>query len=297
MGGSPVGYRCVVNGRAGGVEDDAVGQITAGLAASGAETSVAETRSEEELGDVVRSLPEGWALVACGGDGSQHALLQALWDAGRAEVPVGLVPLGTGNDLARGLGLAIDDPAAAAERIVRGTPRALDLLVDDDGAVCVNALHVGVGAQAAARASELKERLDRLAYPVAALLAGVEVSAVGTTVDVDGRRVREESLLMVAVCNGPSLGGGTRMAPDADPGDGTLDVVVVSAVEATARIGFGRALQAGRHLDREDVHHHRGREVTIHMPQARHDVDGEVEEGREGARRWRVHPAAWRLLC
>jgi diacylglycerol kinase family enzyme len=290
------GFSLVVNGRAGSVDEDAVAAVRERLAAHGAAVDVVATEQADDVGAVVRDLPRGWALVACGGDGSLHVVVQQLYAHGRGDVPLGLVPLGTGNDLARGLGLPLDDPAAAAARIADGSPTPLDLLVDDEGRVCANALHVGLGAEVSAQASGMKEQLSSLAYPVAALLAGLGEPARETVVEVDGERVADGPVLMVGVGNGPSIGGGTRLIPDADPADALLDVVVVGAIDGADRLGFGLDLQRGRHLERADVERRRGRQVTIHMPGGRHAVDGEVEDAVDGTRRWRVAPAAWQLL-
>jgi hypothetical protein len=88
-------------------------------------------------------------------------LLKHLWRRGEAATtPVGLVPLGTGNDFARGVGIPLDHIEAA--RLVRtGRPRPVDLIVDDSGGVVVNAVHVGAGADAAVKARPLKRRLRR----------------------------------------------------------------------------------------------------------------------------------------
>lgn len=292
----PCGYRCVVNARAGGVDGDVLSAVTGPLEGTGAPTDAVATSGPGEVRRVVEELPEGWALVVCGGDGSLHVALQALWDTGRRSVPVGVVPLGTGNDLARGVDLPLDDPAAA-QRIARGRPRALDLLVDDDGRVCSNAAHTGVGAEAAARAADLKELLAEVAYPVAALLTGLDASGTPATVEVDDAVVSTDEALMVAVCNAPRLGGGTRLAPDAGPGDALLDVVVVAATGPLARASLALDLQRGEHLGRDDVRCHRGRTVSVGMPGARHDVDGEVTEPGATSRRWRVEPAAWYLVA
>jgi diacylglycerol kinase family enzyme len=290
-----VGYRLLVNGLAGDVDDDAVEAAREVLASE--RVAVSATSSVEELDEVLADLPERWAAVVCGGDGSVHLAVQRLRHLGRPEVPVGLVALGTGNDLARGLGLPLEDPAAAARRIRDGRPRALDLLVDDHGTVCVNALHVGLGATAADRAAALKPALARLAYPVAALLSGLADENVPARVVVDGQPWSDDETLLVALCNGPSFGGGTRMAPSADPGDGWVDVVVVTAVRRADRASFGLALQRGDHLDRADVRHGRGREVTIRMAGASYAVDGEIEPAWETPRTWRLAPGAWTLLA
>ncbi len=101
---------------------------------------------------------------------------------------------------------------------------------------------------------------------------------------------------MVGVGNGKTIGGGTPLCPHAAPDDGLLDVVVVNATGAAARVAFAAALRTGRHLERGDVHHARGREVRISGDSVAHNVDGEVsDEVRE--RSYRLVPSAWSLLA
>ena len=167
--------------------------------------------------------------------------------------PLGLVPLGTGNDLARTLGIPLD-PAAAARALLAGRPRLLDLVVDDEGGVVVNVVHLGVGAEAAAKASALKDRLGP---------GGVRRRQRGGRCRRDRlaprgrgrRRPRcdvDREVLMVAVANGRTIGGGAELAPDASPDDGLVDVVVATSTGPLARLGFAagaagrRARRAGR---------------------------------------------------
>ena len=92
----------------------------------------------------------------------------ALADAG----PIALIPLGTGNDLARSAGIPLD-PAEAALVAVDGAARPRELLLDDEGGIVVNAVHVGIGAQASRSAQKWKPRLGVAAYPVGSIIAGV----------------------------------------------------------------------------------------------------------------------------
>jgi diacylglycerol kinase (ATP) len=185
-------------------------------------------------------------LVVCGGDGSLHNTLRALWRRGEAgRCPVGLIPLGTGNDFARGVGIPLD-PAEAAKLIVSGTPRTVDLATDDSGDVVVNAMHVGAGADAAVRARPLKPYLRIAAFPIGAVLAGIRAPGLRLRVEVDGRAVvsGRRRVLMAGFGNAPSIAGGTaELAPGASVTDGVLDVVVSTAVSPLARA----RLRAGAH--------------------------------------------------
>lgn len=283
-----------------------VTSVAAGSTEEAVEAAVAELRPAgpveshlctdvEELDQRIDAL-DGRTLVVAGGDGSLHlavSRLAARGQDGLAATPVGLIPLGTGNDFARGLELPLD-PVEAARRCAGGTPRPLDLLTLDDGEVCVNASHAGLGAVAAERADDLKSTLGPLAYPVGALLSAVRTEGWALTVTLDGDVVSDETTLMVGVANGPSIGGGTLLAPGALLDDGLLDVVVVTAVEPTARVAFGTAFKSGRHLERDDVLHARGRQVRVQGDLVAHDVDGELLEERRDAT-YTIQPGAWRF--
>jgi YegS/Rv2252/BmrU family lipid kinase len=288
-------YLLLANAAAGSADEAAVAVARAALRGRGADAEVVTCSRPAEVDAALDRLGER-TLVVCGGDGSIHLAVTRLRARGQLDTTVGLLPLGTGNDLARGLGLPLEDPEAAIERLLVGGPRPLDLFVDDTGRVCVNALHAGIGATAAARAEALKSTLAEVAYPVGALLAGVSEQGTPARVVVDGRVLVDDEVLLVAVCNGPSFGGGARAAPDADPTDGRLDVVAVTATGPIARAAFGLALQRGEHLERDDVHVARGREVVLESEGLRYNVDGEVGESPEPTRTWRVQPGAWRLI-
>ncbi len=258
------------------------------------ETELALTEHPDEIDDVLDRLDDR-LLVVAGGDGSLHAALGRLHAREElAAATVGLVPLGTGNDFARGLRLPLD-PAEAAELCLRGRPAPMDLLVDDADGIVVNAVHAGLGAEAAERSEDLKPTLGQAAYPLGALLAGVLDQTAELEVSVDGERVHAGPALMVGVLNGPYIGGGTALCSTARPDDGALDVLVVSATERAARVAFGAALRQGTHTDREDVAVHRGEMVTISGEPVRFDADGELSD-RIASRSYTVHPDAWRLV-
>lgn len=239
-------------------------------------------------------------VVVMGGDGSVHALAQLLHDAGRLTdaAPVGIVPLGTGNDLARGLGLPLD-PAAAGTLAVTGPARRSAVLLDEDDQVVVNAVHASAGAEATAR-TRSKSLLGRYAYHVGAVVTGLRARGWHLRVSVDGRPLHdgEHPVLMVAVGLGGTIGGGAPVAPDADPVDGRAEVTVSLATSWPARFAYAVALRSGRHHQRRDVLRAHGREVTVEVVRGkafRTDSDGELA-GPFTSRRWRLEPEAWQLV-
>jgi YegS/Rv2252/BmrU family lipid kinase len=256
---------------------------------------VAHTRDPTDLEEAL-DRRNGRDVVVAGGDGSLHLVVQALHRRRELGAPVlGLVPLGTGNDLARALGIPLG-PAEAARVVLGGAVRALDLLVDDAGGVVVNAVHVGVGAEASRKAASWKARLGKAAYAAGSVVAGTRSAGWRLRVVVDGAVVADvdRRILMVGIGNGTSIGGGSPLTPDASPSDGLADVVVSEATGPLARLGYAVRLRTGRHVERADVGLARGEVVTVGGQAFPVNADGEVA-GPVRRRTWAVHAGAWRL--
>jgi diacylglycerol kinase family enzyme len=307
MSTSPSLVLVLTNAASGSADLDVVERVTASLHYQGVRTRVHRLSDEQGLdgdGPVYSALEalgdarKHARLVIAGGDGTVHHVVAELHRLGALDPdwPLAVLPMGTGNDLAGGAGLP-EDPVAAAQLVVDGQPRRRDLLVDDTGGIVVNAAHVGVGALASERASPLKARLGPLAYPIGAVLAGVSARGWALRVEADDHVLADgtQPLLMVGVAVGARIGGGTDLAPGADPGDGLADVVVASATGPLARAGFARALQVAEHDRRDDVLVTRARTIRVSGDMVPVNCDGEL--GDETAdRTWRVKPAAWALL-
>jgi YegS/Rv2252/BmrU family lipid kinase len=287
----------VTNPAAGGTARDAVSAAAAVLRAA-TELTVVEAGSPGDLDTLLdQYAPGSCGLVVAGGDGSLHQVVAALHRRGRlaADQPLGLVPLGTGNDLARTLGVPLD-PAEAASAYLTGRPRVLDLVTEDAGGVVVNVVHLGVGAEAARRATALKDRLGSAAYAVGSVAAGAGAAGWHLRVTVDDAVVHvDREVLMVAVANGRTIGGGAEIAPHAQPDDGLLDVVVATSTGLLARLGFAVALREGAHVERDDVIVVRGRTVTVTGDPFPVNADGELQ-GPVTQRTWTVRPRAWSII-
>jgi YegS/Rv2252/BmrU family lipid kinase len=287
----------LANRKAGGAADEPALTAALGALRAGAEVEVADTG---DAGALARALDRRAArpVVVMGGDGSLHALVDALHRRGELDsCVIGLIPLGTGNDFARSAGIPLI-PRQAADIVLAGHERAFDLVTDDAGGVVVNAAHLGVGADAARAAGALKARLGKVAYALGALVAGVRAPGWRLRVEVDGAVVADgrARLLMIALGNGATIGGGTPVAPDANPDDGRVDVVVSRAVGAIARMTFAVRIRTGAHVERADVTALRARTLAVRGPAVPLNVDGEVGE-EITARTWIVQPHAWRLFA
>ncbi|ANS77740.1 Diacylglycerol kinase-related protein [Serinicoccus hydrothermalis] len=204
-------------------------------------------------------------LAVAGGDGLVSLGTDLCAGTGTA---LGILPAGTGNDNARSLGLP-RDPAAAVEVLLTGTPRAVDTLHVREldrrvlGSVCC-----ALDARINDRANRWPRWVGPGGYTLSAL---VEIALLRRQpplhyrLEVDGRPTELDALVVVAATM-PYLGGGLPLAPDADPADGLLDLVVVTPVAPREAVGLLRAIRAGRHTSHHAVHLTRAREVVVHGP-------------------------------
>ena len=295
----------ITNSDAGTADDEALANALE-ILRERASVEVQATSKPGELDGVLQRAGSRRIVVA-GGDGSLHAVISALYrrhDLGHAVV--GLLPMGTGNDFARSLGLPLD-PEEAALVIASGEVRRMDLIVDELGEVVVNNVHVGAGAQASRRGARWKDRLGsigvgrvnlgKLGYPIGAALSAFQPPSVHMHVELDGKVVTDvdRPVLMVAVGNGAHVGGGTELTPEADPEDGKVDVMISHAIGPTAKLGYALHLRRGEHHRRDDVQYLRGSQVTISGDAFWISADGEIS-GPERQRSWHVEPAAYSFI-
>ena len=276
----------ISNAAAGSSDERTIGQVLDVLRACGDVTHVA-TRDRDHLARTLGEHPDVDLVVSMGGDGSLHAVVQALHDAGRLPgTTVGLVPLGTGNDFARTLGLD-EDPVTAARALVDGRVRRIDLILDGGGTVVVNAAHVGIGAEAAARAEPFKKILGPLAYVVGAVSTLFTPSA-DVRVTIDGQRL-EGRVAQVAVGNGRFVGGGGELLPRAVVDDGLMDVAVAFAATVRQRILYALHLRRGSHPEQDFVHYTRATTVQVRGEHMRCTTDGELSDPCT-EHRWEIVP-------
>lgn len=289
-----------------GTSDEATLELALAVLREHTSVEVQATSNPGELDGVLHRAASRRIVVA-GGDGSMHAVISALHRRNELRgTTVGLLPLGTGNDLARGVGLPLDIEEAARV-LVTGSPRPMDLIVDEVGTVVVNSVHVGAGANASRRGQRWKGRLHsvglgklnlgKLGYPIGAALTAFRPPLVRLHVEIDGRTVTDldTPVLMVALGNGSSVGGGTELTPDADPRDGRIDVMISFATGPLARLVYVARIGMGSHQEADDVAALRGRQVSVSGEAFWVSADGEIY-GPERNRTWHIEPAAYSMV-
>ncbi len=298
----PSSWTVIVNAAAGSSEDTVVDDVVAALGES-VEVEVARTSDLDDLTAALEKVPADATVVVLGGDGSLHAVVAALDTLDRLrDVVVALVPLGTGNDFARTLGVDPTDPVATARDLLDATERDVDLIRGGDGSIVVNAAHVGVGAEAAIKAKPWKERFGIVGYAVGAISSGFSAEGFRGEVHVDGEEVPVRGrLLQVAVGNGRYVGGGAPLLPNADPFDGRLDVVVSWADKPLRRLKYAWKLRSGRHVEGDDTEPLRGTSLSVLVRGSALENgipgnnDGELTDPAT-THTWKLDPGAWRLL-
>jgi diacylglycerol kinase (ATP) len=201
------------------------------------------------------------ALAALGGDGAAHAALQAVAGTG---TPLGLLPAGTGNDLALALGVPRDPVRAAQELaadLLSGSVRQIDAARTGDR-WWATVLCCGFDSAVTDRANRLRWPRGPRRYDVAILAELARLRPHQVTLTVDGV-TSEREVTLIAVGNTGWYGGGLRIAPAADPTDGLLDVVVVGPISRRELVRTRPRLAAGTHVDHPSVTVLRGREVSL----------------------------------
>lgn len=267
------------------------------LSAEGAGT----VRETEGPGHATRMAREAAAegldrVLVAGGDGTLNEVVNGLLGPGdpgpgggpavgdgRTDGPVvEVLPLGTGNDFARTLGLSMD-PEEAAE-LLGGMPREGRVRRVDAGRLrgevdryFVNMVVGGVGGVVGQRVSRaMKRRWGALAYRIQAIKAAPHLPEHMLTARLDRGEPEERRSVGVVVANGRFVGGGIPAAPDARPDDGLLDVLLLPApgLLGTLRLLL-RALR-GTHVDDPAVAACRARRLRLEStPAMELDVDGE----------------------
>ncbi|MEV8262619.1 YegS/Rv2252/BmrU family lipid kinase [Microbacterium sp. NPDC077057] len=233
--------------------------------------SPAETRRLAML--ALDAAPDGLVLV--GGDGTLSGILDVVCAAG---VPVTVVPAGTGNDLARALGLPRTDVAAAVELALTGLPRPIDIgevRTSTGTSLFLTVAALGFDARVSDRTNRLRWPSGALRYYLALLIELVRLRPLDFTIRADDGPAIPARGTLVAVGNTASYGGGMPVCVGAVPDDGTLDVVAVGPLGRLRLVRLFPVLLRGRHLARPEVHHLRARTVTVAAPGLVAYADGE----------------------
>ena len=245
----------------------------AGLGRHGIEPVYRDCRSKAELLPLIAEHGKtADMIVVGGGDGTLNAAAAGVMQAGR---PLGILPMGTANDLARTLGIPME-LEGAIRIIAEGHTKWIDAGAVN-GQLFFNVASIGLAAQLALELTpEIKRRFGKLGYALAAIRVLARARPFRARIIGEHRDVFSLTL-QVAVGNGRFYGGGNIVSRDAAIDDGTLDLYSLEFVRAWRLVLMLRSFRRGEHIARREVRDLRGKrfEVQTRYPRAV-DADGEI---------------------
>lgn len=237
-------------------------------------------------------------LVVVGGDGMVNLGVNLV--AG-TDIPLGIVPSGTGNDMARGLGIPVADTPGAIALLLRALgsePRVVDAgrMTSADGSrkwfACV--FSAGFDAIVNERANQMHWPKGRQRYNLALLRELAMLKPISYGLEVDGNEENTRAVL-VAVANNVSFGGGMKITPDAMLDDGKLDLFVVQPLSRIAFLRIFPSVFKGTHVRDPRVSVRRASKVRVSAPNIVAYADG--ERVTELPIEVEIVPAALRVLA
>ncbi len=278
----------VVNPRSGGV--DRLAELVERLRTRSGlgEVEVRVTEGTGDCSELAREAAAGGAdlVVAAGGDGTVGGVVNGL-RSDFPDLPVGVLPVGTGNDLARSLGVPLQ-VEGALEALARRKIRRIDLIRMEQGGrtrFAVNACAGGfTGEVDEELTDEIKATWGPMAFLRSALTTLPDVTDYETVLEFEGEDPVSFDTFNTVVANGRTAGAGIPVAPGALLDDGFLDVVVVISPENLRSLaGLAARILRGHHLDHPLVTCTRARTVSVvSRPGMWFNADGELQ-GKEPA--------------
>lgn len=243
------------------------------LAQGGIEIEPRSCDSAASLADAVRASADQVDMVIVGGgDGTLNCAAPGLVETG---LPLGVLPLGTANDLARTLGIG-PDPASAARTIVEGRLRPIDV-GDVNGRLFFNVASIGFSAELARELTgEAKKRWGVAGYAIASVRLLARTRPFTAFIEHDGQTLKVKSV-QIAIGNGRHYGGGLTVDPDAQPDDGHFHVYSLEVDHWWRLVALAPYLKWGTHKSWRDVRAFTTSELTIKTRRSRSvNTDGEL---------------------
>lgn len=217
-------------------------------------------------------------ILACGGDGTVHHILQSTIPA---KITLGIIPSGTGNDIARNIGLPTTISESYFHKVASLIHQKHFDTVDASLISQGDATHWSLSVISAGFDSAVNERANRMKFGqgtmryVASLLAElVPFNLHKFTVVIDGVTHTDPALL-IAIGNGQSYGGGMRICPNASMTDGLLDVTWVGQAPRRTVLRLFPRIYSGRHIEHKLVKTYKATDVSITSHESVIYADGE----------------------
>ncbi len=245
-------------------------------------------------------------LLAVGGDGTNHAVVNALFslpETKRNQVSFGSLPVGTGSDWARALGMPLE-AEASIDWLARAHPVACDVGVVEyvhpseermQHRFFLNIASAGVSGEVDRRVNRAKRRTSAT-FLRATIATLFQYKPQRVTVDCDGQRFFEGPSYLLTVANGRYFGRGMWVAPYALIDDGFFDVILVEGMPRRRVLLALKTIYTGAHLKRKDVHSIRASSIRLVSEEGPLSLDLDGEESSGQSIEFRILPQALKVL-
>ncbi len=202
--------------------------------------------------------PVSDVVYAVGGDGTLLEVANGLWGE---NIPLGLIPFGTGNDFGKCLGLP-KESSEILKMIKNPKTRRIDA-GKLNGRVFCNVVGIGFDGEVALSADNFLKRFGGTpAYLWGVIRALMTYKAPQMEIEIDGKKINQKTLL-VAVGNGQYYGGGLKVVPEAKQDDGLFDICVIDTLWVGKLLFLLPRVYGGGHLKQKEVHIYRGKKIKI----------------------------------
>ncbi len=255
------------------------------------ETALAAT---EKANIMIRSQDLS-GIVAIGGDGTSQLGMNL---AVPNQLPLGLIPAGSGNDQVRELGISLTDTKAAVDNIIASLdePRRVDAMkvsVSGREFWSLGSISAGFDALCATRANSLKWPKGPNSYVAALLLELPSFKAIKYHLDVDGEK-RVIDAMLCGVANVKNFGGGMKISPNSEITDGELEVFILHQVSRGRLLRIFPTVYKGGHLKFPEIEIFKAKSIKISNDSFPVTCDGELVGNAPFSAE--IHPGALRLL-
>ena len=219
---------------------------------------------------LARCTLEGYdGVIAAGGDGTVFEVLNGLYRQARElRVPLGVIPVGTGNAFARDLGLLPGEWRKAVAMIAAARLRRVDVGQVNTAAeqfYFINIIGMGFVVDAGLWARRLKG-LGNVAYTLGTLWQTLQLKSYPLRMEVDGRCIEQDNVF-AEISNTRYTGTRFLIAPSAEMDDGLLDVTLLRKLSRSRLLWLFPTIYSGRHVEHKEISVVRGKSICIHAPQ------------------------------
>lgn len=205
------------------------------------------------------------AVIGAGGDGTLLEVVNALMRVRPEQrLPLGVLPVGTGNAFSRELGLKPSDWKKAIDIIQRNNPKPVDVgkvQTSDQQYYFINIVGIGLVVNIGQTTQKIK-KLGPVSYSLAALWETMRIKPNQVKISIDGELI-EDNLVFVEIANSRYTGTSFKIAPEAKIDDGFLDIILLKPIARWRILNLFPTIYSGRHIEHPEIETHRGKTITL----------------------------------